>query len=80
MSDYPDVYTDGFGIAGGPFGLTVTFTLSQPSGSAGPHEDPVLPVVRIRMSRDLARTMVDMLTQALAAPLPNPQAGSNVKN
>jgi hypothetical protein len=80
VSDHPDVYTDGFGIAGGPFGLTFTFTLSQPTGAPGPHEDPTLPVVRLRMSRDLARTLVDMLTQALAAPLPNPQASSNVKN
>lgn len=79
MADYPDVYTDGFSLSGGVYGLTLTFTLSQPTGEPGPHEEPTNPVVRVRLGRELARTLMDTLGQMLAAS-GQPQTSSTVRH
>lgn len=66
MTEFPDIYADGMSLTAGPFGMTVTFTLSQPTGEPGPHQDPSEPVARIRMSRELAQKVVEGLSQLLA--------------
>lgn len=65
MSDHPDLYADGFSITAGPFGVTITLHLSDPTGEPGPHEEPNLTIGRVRVSRDLARALADQLQQAL---------------
>jgi hypothetical protein len=79
MADYPDVYADGFSLSGGVYGLTLTFTLSQPTGEPGAHEEPTSPVVRVRLGRELARTLMDTLGQMLAAS-GQPQTSSTVRH
>ncbi len=61
----PDLYADGFSITAGPFGVTITLHLSDPTGEPGPHEEPNLVVGRVRVSRDLARALSDQIGQAL---------------
>ena len=51
MTDYPDLYADGFSLTAGPFGVTVTLHRSDPTGEAGPHQDPNVVVGRVRFSR-----------------------------
>jgi hypothetical protein len=59
---FPDVFADAASLSGGPFGVTLTFYLTDPDGqSQGGRPKPV---ARIRVSPDLART----LGQALAQP------------
>ena len=79
MPDHPDVYADGFSLTAGPFGVTLTLTVSQPSGEPGPHEDVTEPVARVRFGRELARVLADSLGQMLAAAAQQ-QAGSTVKH
>lgn len=67
MSDHPDIYADGFSITAGPFGVTVTLALSQPTGEPGPHEDPSATIARLRFSRELAQKLAEGLAQMLAA-------------
>lgn len=79
MSDYPDLYADGFSLTAGPFGVTVTLQRSDPTGEAGPHQDPNVVVGRLRFSRELAKVLADQLTQMLAASAQS-QASSSVKH
>lgn len=79
MFDYPDLYADGFSLTAGPFGVTVTLHRSDPTGEAGPHQDPNVVVGRVRFSRELARVLADQLTQMLAASAQS-QASSSVKH
>ena len=72
MPEYPDIYADGLGIAAGPYGMTLTFQLTQPSGVLGVEEATTIPVARIRVSLALASFMVEALRQAVANV---PQAG-----
>jgi len=58
MPEFPDVYADGFSLTAGPYGLTITFTHVVPTGEPGPHEDPAEPVVRLRIGRELAKTLM----------------------
>jgi hypothetical protein len=67
MADYPDIYADGFSVTAGQFGVTVTLTRSEPTGEAGPHEDPREVVGRIRLSPQLAKAVADALGKTLAA-------------
>ena len=80
MADYPDIYADGFSLSAGQYGLTLTFALSQPTGEPGPHEEPTSPVVRVRMGRELAKTLMDTLGQMLAASSQQPQVSSTTKH
>jgi hypothetical protein len=66
MADYPDLYTDGFAISVSPFGVTLTFQLSQPSLEPGPHVDAGEIVARVRMSPALAKALSQGLTDAVA--------------
>ncbi|TAL07101.1 MAG: hypothetical protein EPO00_09845 [Chloroflexota bacterium] len=76
MSDYPDLYADGFSLTAGPFGVTVTLHRSDPTGEAGPHQDPNVVVGRIRFSRELAKVLADQLDQMLLASSQAPASSS----
>ena len=76
MSDYPDLYADGFSLTAGPFGVTVTLNRSDPTGEAGPHQDPNVVVGRIRFSRELAKVLADQLDQMLLASAQSPASSS----
>jgi hypothetical protein len=64
MADYPDFYADGISVSVGPFGVTVTFQLSQPSLEPGPHVDEGHIVARARMSPALAQALAQGLHEA----------------
>jgi hypothetical protein len=66
MADYPDLYTDGFAVSISPFGVTLTFQLSQPSLEPGPHVDAGEIVARVRMSPALARALAQGVADAVA--------------
>lgn len=76
MSDYPDLYADGFSLTAGPFGVTVTLHRSDPTGESGPHQDPNVVVGRIRFSRELAKVLADQLEQMLLASAQSPASSS----
>jgi len=80
MADYPDLYADGFSVSAGNYGITLTFTLSQPTGAPGPHEEPTEPVVRVRFGRELAKTLMDTLQQMLTASAQQVQMSSTTKH
>lgn len=67
MSDYPDIYADGFSVSAGRFGVTLTLTRSEPTGEPGTHEDPREIVGRVRFSPNLAKAVADSLGKALVA-------------
>ena len=66
MTDYPDLYADGVAVSVGPFGVTVTFQLSQPSVEPGAHIDVSEIVARVRMGHELARGLAQNLNEAIA--------------
>jgi hypothetical protein len=66
MADQPDIYADGVGVGIGPFGLTITLLLTEPSLEAGPHDTPNVVVGRVRMSHALAKALIQNLNDALA--------------
>ena len=76
MSDYPDLYADGFSLTAGPFGVTVTLHRSDPTGESGPHQDPNVVVGRVRFSRELAEVLADQLDQMLLASAQSPASSS----
>ena len=79
MSDYPDLYADGFSLTAGPFGVTLTLQRSDPTGEAGPHQDPNVVVGRIRISRELSKVLAEQLQQMLVASAQS-QASASVKH
>jgi hypothetical protein len=79
MADYPDLYTDGFAISVSPFGVTLTFQLSQPSLEPGPHVDAGEIVARIRLSPALANALSQGLVDAVAQQA-NVQAEGTVRH
>ena len=74
MADYPDLYTDGVAVSVGPFGVTITFQLSQPSIEPGPHIDVSEIVARVRMGHELARGLAQNLNDAVAQQMSVQQA------
>jgi hypothetical protein len=80
MPDHPDVYADGFSLTGGQYGVTLTFTHSLPTGEPGPHEDPTEPVVRLRIGRELAKTLAESLSQFFAASAQQPQTSATTRH
>lgn len=66
MPDYPDIYADGVSISASAYGLTLTFTLSEPTGAPGTEASPTRPVGRIRMGAALAAFVAETLRAALA--------------
>ena len=67
MSDYPDIYADGFSVTAGRFGVTLTLLRSDPSGEPGVHDDARVVVGRVRMSPNLAQAVADTLGKSLVA-------------
>jgi hypothetical protein len=80
MADYPDVYADGFSVTAGPFGVTVTFTRTEPTGEAGPHEEPTVIVARVRFSQPLAGVLSDTMRQVAAAAQVGQPEGKTIKH
>lgn len=79
MADYPDLYTDGFAISVSPFGVTLTFQLSQPSLEPGPHVDAGEIVARVRLSPALAQALAQGLNDAISQQA-NVQPEGNVRH
>lgn len=66
MADFPDFFADGFSITVGPFGVVITYQLSQPTLEPGPHVDPGIVVARARMTPALAKALAQGLNDAVA--------------
>ena len=66
MDDYPDFFADGFSLTVGPFGVVITFQLSQPTLEPGPHVDPGIVIARARMTPALAKALAQGLNDAVA--------------
>ena len=66
MSDYPDIYADGFSVTAGRFGVTLTLTRSEPTGSPAPTRIRARSG-RVRLSPHLAKAVADALGKTLAA-------------
>jgi hypothetical protein len=66
MADFPDFFADGFSITVGPFGVVITYQLSQPTLEPGPHVDPGIVVARARMTPALAKALAQGLNEAVA--------------
>ena len=66
MADVPDFFADGFAITVGPFGITISFQLTQPSLEPGPHSDPGQIVARARLTPALAKALGQGLTDSVA--------------
>jgi hypothetical protein len=80
VAKHPDVYADGFSITAGAYGVTLTLTRTQPTGEPGPHEEPTEIVARVRMSRDLGRTLSEALAQMVAAAAQARQVSSSTRH
>lgn len=80
MADYPDVYADGFSLTSSAFGLGITFTMTDPPLVESSGVVPVIPVVRVRLSRELAQQLVELLSRSLAKPAPQPTTESTTKH
>jgi hypothetical protein len=79
VTDYPDLYADGFSITAGPFGVTLTLTRTVPTGEPGAHEEPIEIVGRVRLSPALAKAVADAFQQvAAAAAQAGQQTGTTV--
>jgi hypothetical protein len=81
MADYPDVFADGFSLTAGQFGITLTLSRSEPTGEAGPHDEPQVIVARIRMTQSLAEAIAETIHQMAAmAAQGGPQTGTSIKH
>jgi hypothetical protein len=67
MTDYPDIYADGFSLTTGRFGVTLTLLRSDPSGEPGVHDDARHIVGRIRLSPNLAKAIAETMGKSLVA-------------
>ena len=76
MSDYPDIYADGFSVTAGRFGVTLTLLRSEPTGEPGAHDDPREIVGRVRLSPNLAQAIGEALGNTLAVANRSTQKGS----
>lgn len=76
MSDYPDIYADGFSVTAGRFGVTLTLLRSEPTGEPGAHDDPREVVGRVRLSPNLAQAIAEALGKTLVAASGSTQKGS----
>ena len=80
MADFPDFFADGIAVTVGPFGVTVTFQLSQPSLESGIHIDESVIAGRVRMSPALAKALGQGLTEAAAQQANVQQNETTVKH
>jgi hypothetical protein len=71
--ELPDFYADGMQIAAGPYGLTLTFYVSDPD--AGQTKVIGDPVARVRISVPLGEAMADLLKTAVAEHAKKTAAG-----
>lgn len=62
----PDVFADSVNIGGGPFGVALTFMLTDPAQPADADARAI--VARVRMTPDLARALAEALRQAVPTP------------
>jgi len=65
MDDYPDFFADGFSLTVGPFGVVITFQLSQPTLEPGPHVDAGIVIARARMTPALAKALAQGLNDSV---------------
>jgi hypothetical protein len=63
--DFPDIYTDGVSVAAGPYGLTLSFLLTDPLAQPPDLKLPGRIVGRVRMSPELAQALVKVLQRSL---------------
>lgn len=80
MTDYPDVFADGFSLTAGQYGVTLTLSRSEPTGEPGPHDEPQIVVARIRMTQSLAEAIAEATHQMIAAAQGISQTGSPIKH
>ena len=80
MADHPDFFADGYAITVGPFGITLTFQLSQPSLEPGAHIDPSVIVARARMSPPLAKALAQGLAESVVQQANLQQSDPTVKH
>ena len=66
MTDYPDLYADGYNITVGPFGVTVTLMRSEGADASGTPSPTNEIVGRVRMSKDLAEHMAEAMRNTIA--------------
>ena len=66
MSDYPDIFTDGYSVTVGPFGVTFTLLRSEGPDVAGSPTNTNAIVARVRMSRDLAEHLIEATRNTIA--------------
>jgi hypothetical protein len=59
---FPDFYADTINIAGGQFGIALTFMLSDPAMQGDPAAARI--VARARVSQELAKALAEALAQA----------------
>jgi hypothetical protein len=69
---FADVFADGVSVAGGPYGISLTFQLSDPARAGDP--DGMTTVARVRLSAELARALAGVLEQAGIQPKAEPAA------
>lgn len=60
--DFPEIFADGVQVGAGPYGVSLTFFLSDPGdrGSPGPI------VGRVRLSKDLAVALRETIEMAIS--------------
>jgi hypothetical protein len=80
VADVPDFFADGFSLTVGPFGVTVTFQLTQPTLEPGPHVDPGAIVARARMTPALAAALAQALGDVAAQQANIQQTETRVKH
>jgi hypothetical protein len=80
MSDFPDVFADGFSISANPLAITLTLTRSEPTGEPGVHEEPRSIVARVRLSPGMAAGLGGALTQASTARVQGPEQAETTKH
>ena len=80
MVDYPDFFADGFSLTVGPFGVVITFQLTQPTLEPGPHVDPGVVIARARMTPALAKALAQGLNDAVAQQATVQQAETTVRH
>lgn len=71
---FPDAYADSVNVAGGPFGMALTFLLSDPGAQGDPAGART--VVRVRLSPELARALAETLAQAVRRQEPGEVAAA----
>jgi hypothetical protein len=64
MPDFPDLYTDGYALGVGPYGITLTLLASQPPPAEGVSAVNT-PVARLRMSREFAKELAAALNKGV---------------